>query len=209
MTEYYTPSNAKGGKIALAIILPIILVGAGIGIYYATKPKLCPDGSPMPIDPVTGKKSGAKCKTPPPDNAEEQQSQEQQENGGNYGYPEPNYSGKCSFPLQKNSGHTGDANSQFCVAKVKEALKPYILSNGGWFDEDVFGETVQSALDDFVDKEVTKDDKALYKLQNAFNSGCGMFGFNDNCKLYNDQYKELLEKKGVGVSWNNEFNQWR
>jgi hypothetical protein len=191
-------------NIALTVLLPIIIVGGSIGLYFALKPKKCPDGiTNIPRNPITGKRDISACPsvetdggTPPPSGA------------GNYGGAETIDSGKgCKFPLKNQSGASGDEGSQKCVRKVKQALAPEI-NEMGWFEEDIYGEKVQKALDDFLEDEVSSNEQPLAKLKQAF-GGCGNWlqGY-DNCKLFNDQYKHLLEKRNIPVAWNQELNQW-
>ena len=94
------------------------------------------------------------------------------------------------------------------MKKVKQALAPEI-NEIGWFDEDVYGRTVEKALDSFLHDEISSDDQPLSDLKQAF-GGCGNllqgWGY---CKLDNDKYKALLRKRGVDVAWSNEYNQWR
>jgi len=193
-------------KKALAVIIPILVVGGSLGLFFALKPKKCPDGlTNIPRNPFTGKRDISACPKgeeapPPPSN--------QGGSGGNYGGAETvGASTDCRFPLKNQSGGQGDVGSQKCVSKVKQALAPEI-NQIGWFEDNVYGGTVERALDDFLEEEVGSNEEPLSKMKQIF-GGCGnaLQGYG-NCKLFNDQYKALLQKRNISVSWSAQENQW-
>lgn len=195
-------------KIVAGVIVPVLIVGGALGLYFAFKPKKCPDGiTNIPRNPFTRKRDISACPTgeqnPPPPPP--------QSTGGSVG----GYGGAetvdattdCRFPLKNQSGGQGDAGSQKCVTKVKQALAPEI-NQIGWFEENIYGDVVERALDNFLEDEVGSNEEPLSKMKQIF-GGCGNFlqGF-DNCKLFNDQYKAVLQKRNIPVSWSSKENQW-
>ena len=200
---------------ALAVLLPIVIVGGSIGLYFALKPKKCPDGiTNVPRNPFTGKRDISACPSSEANGGGASGGASggggggASGGGGTYGGAETIDATKgCSFPLKKKSGASGDERSQKCVRKVKQALAPEI-NDYEWFEEDTFNTTLQKALDDFLEDEVSSNDKPLSNMKQAF-GGCGnwMQGY-DNCKLFNDQYKQLLEKRNISVAWNQEYGHW-
>jgi hypothetical protein len=193
-------------KTLLAVFIPILIVGGSLGLYFALKPKKCPDGlTNVPRNPFTGKRDISACPTgeqnPPPPSSEGV-------NGGNYGGSETvGETTNCRFPIKNQSGSLGDSGSQKCVAKIKQALASEI-NEIGYFDENIYGDTVERALDTFLEEEVGSNEEPLSKMKQLF-GGCGnMLQGYGNCKLFNDQYRQLLQKRSVPVSYSNIENQW-
>lgn len=208
MSEAQYISSGGSGRIALAVILPILLVVGSIGVYFALKPKKCGDGvTPIPRNPFTGKRDLSMC--PKGNGSDDNDNGGQEDSGGQtFGDSGVTTLGKCKFPLKNQSGNQGDEATQYCVKKVKQALAPEI-NEIGWFDEAVYGITIEKALDSFLEDEISSNDKPLADLKAPF-GGCGNWlqGFS-NCQLDNDKYKSLLEKRGVDVAWSDAYNQWR
>lgn len=205
-SEILNISN-KNKKIALAVILPLALIGGGVALYFALKPKKCPDGmTDIPKNPFTGKRDLLSC----PDVQDDASDANSNGNGEGQVFGDAGVTtlGRCSFPLKNQSGSQGDEKSRICVSKVKQALAPEI-NQIGWFDENVYGTTVEKALDDFLENEVSNDEEPLAKMKQIF-GGCGNWlqGYS-NCKIENDQYRQLLEKRNIDVEWSEEFEQWR
>lgn len=208
----------QSNNIALAVLIPIVIVGGSIGLYFALKPKKCPDGvTNIPRNPFTGKRDVSACPVVDNDDDEDKDDNDgknendgnnNESGSGNYGGSETvGASTDCRFPLKNESGNIGDFGSQKCVAKVKLALAPEI-NQIGWFEENIYNRTVERALDGFLEDEVGSNEEPLTKMKQVF-GGCGnlLQGYG-NCKLFNDQYKALLQKRNVNVSWSNTGKQW-
>lgn len=193
-------------KTVAGVIIPVLIVGGALGLYFALKPKKCPDGiTNIPRNTFTGKRDISDCpmveQNPPPP-------QNESGSGSSYGGAETvDGNTNCRFPLKNQSGNIGDSGSQKCVSKVKQALAPEI-NQIGWFEENIFTDDLERALDDFLEEEVGSNEEPLSKMKQIF-GGCGNFlqGYG-NCKLFNDQYKALLQKRNISVSWSAKENKW-
>ena len=195
-------------RVGLAIFLPIILVGGGIGLYFflQKRKRKCPDGvTPVPRNPFTGKPDLTLCplSSPLPPPNEQVGSSGNGVQDGDFGDSGTSSSDKCTFPLIRGS-------QGYCVKRVHEALADRIRQeDANYTNWDLFTDTTEEAFDEFLEKEVGSDDNPLAK-QKVFFGGCRSWLLGDeNCRIFNDQYKQLLEKKGKQVVWSSEFNQWR
>ena len=146
----------------------------------------------------------------PPPRQIENDGQNGQEGGENFGDAGQAGVGtdKCSFPLQRGS-------EGYCASRVNQALKTYITNEDGDYDEwTKFTHTTEDGLNAFLKAEVGSEDKPLSKikqfsLSGMYNGGCQSLFSDAKCKLFDDQYKQLLEKRGMNAEWSNEYKQWR